>query len=93
MLEIAHIIDDAAEHEDKAAVEKRHAMEVELRKKVFAVDAPDGETDAAFKEEMIEIDHIIDDAAKVENKDAVEKKHKVEDTVRKDRTRDPEHDW
>ncbi len=42
MLEIAHIIDDAAEHEGKAAVEKQRGMEAELRKKVFAVKAPDG---------------------------------------------------
>jgi hypothetical protein len=34
-----------------------------LASKVFAVDAPDGTSDARIKEEMAEIQHIIDDAA------------------------------
>jgi hypothetical protein len=95
LLEINRIINDAAEHEDKAAVEKRHEMEAELRKKVFAVDAPDGVTDAAVKEELLEITHIIDDAAEHESRQAVDKKHKMENTMRKDRTRtqQTEQDW
>lgn len=62
-------------------------------KSTFAVDAPDGLPDARTKEEMAEIDHIIQDAAEHEDKDKIEYQHKMDNAVRKDHARDPEHDW
>ena len=62
-------------------------------KGTFAVDAPDGLPDARIKEEMAEINNIIQDAAEHEDKDKIEYQHKMDDAVRKDRARDPEHDW
>lgn len=44
-------------------------------KKTFSNDAPNGETDLYLKEEQQEINHIIDDATKLEDKEAVE--HKI----------------
>jgi hypothetical protein len=62
-------------------------------KRTFAVDAPDGLPDARIKEEMAEINHIIQDAAEHEDRDKIEYQHKMDNAVRKDRARDPEHDW
>jgi len=92
MLEINHIIEDAAAHEDKEAILRQRAAQAEALK-TFAVDGPDGDSDGHLKEELSEINHIIDDAAVLEDKDAVVRKHKVEDKLRKEHTRDPEHDW
>ena len=61
--------------------------------KVFAVDAPDGDSDAHKIEEQDEVNHIIDDAAVIEDKDEIEAKHKLQDDVKKYHARDPEHDW
>lgn len=61
--------------------------------KFIAVDAPDGETDGHIEEEMEEVKHIIDDASKYEDKEAIEHLHKLQDAVHKERARDPEHDW
>jgi hypothetical protein len=62
-------------------------------KSTFAVDAPDGSADAGTKEDMEEVNHIIKDAAEHEDKDKIELQHKMNHAVRKDRARDPEHDW
>ena len=93
MEEITHIIDDAAVLEDTDAVKREHQMAEELNKKIFAVDAPDGETDGHINEEMEEITHIIDDAAVLEDKQAIIRKHALETAVRKEHAKDPEHDW
>jgi hypothetical protein len=39
----------------------------ELQRRVYAVDAPDGEPDGHVKEEMAEIRHILEDAARFED--------------------------
>jgi hypothetical protein len=62
-------------------------------KSTFAVDAPDGIADAGTKEEMEEVNHIIQDAAEHEDKDKIDFQHKMSHAVQKDRARDPEHDW
>lgn len=59
----------------------------------FAVDAPDGVSDFELNEGVKETSSIIDYAEKHENKEAIEKRHKMEDAVKKERARDPEHDW
>lgn len=66
---------------------------VEENKRVFAVDAPDGESDYHIKEELEEVQHIIEDAAKVENKEEIEKQHEMQKKVKEFHARDPEHDW
>ena len=45
------------------------------------------------KEELLEVDHIIDDAAKLEDKDMINLEHKTEDKIKKEHARDPERDW
>lgn len=94
MKEIQAIFDDVAAHKDEinARLAKLHAL-MEENQKTFAVEAPDGEVDGHIMEEMEEINHIIDDAAKLEDKEQIEYQHKMEDAVAKERVRDPEHDW
>jgi hypothetical protein len=59
----------------------------------YAVDAPDGTSDAQVKEGLKQVNQIIDHAAAHEDADKVDKHHKLEEAVRKERARDPEHDW
>lgn len=42
-----------------------------------------------LKEKMQEIDHIIDDAAKMEDKDAINYQHKMKEEVRREHARIP----
>jgi len=94
LAEVKAIIDDVAAHKEeiKARLQKVAARVAE-NKKTFAVDSPDGETDGHIQEEMEEIKHIIEDAAAHEDKQKVLYQHKMEAAVRKDRAKDPEHDW
>ncbi|CAB9507372.1 expressed unknown protein [Seminavis robusta] len=92
--EIQVLLEEVAvsKEEIKERLAKLH-VQMEEAQKIFAVDSPDGEVDGHIEEEMEEIKHIIDDAAEHEDKDKIEYQHKMEDAVRKDRARDPEHDW
>ena len=94
MKEVQAIFDDVAAHKEEinARLAKLNAA-IKENLKTYAVEAPDGEVDGHILEEMEEINHIIDDAAKLEDKDQIEYQHKMEEGVRKDRARDPEHDW
>jgi hypothetical protein len=94
MKEVNAILEDVAAHKDeiKARLSKLKEMMKE-NQKIFAVDSPDGEDDGHLKEELEEINHIIEDAAEHEDKEKIEYQHKMEDAVRKERARDPEHDW
>jgi hypothetical protein len=60
---------------------------------VFAVDAPDGQYDGFVKEEMIHVDCLIDEAAEMEDKEAIETLHALNQNVQEYHARDPEHDW
>jgi len=57
--------------------------EVKEQQRIFAVEAPDGESDAHLKEELEEVKHIIEDAAALEDKKAVEQMHKKDKEVKK----------
>ena len=80
-------------------IEKLESEVTVLRNKVkeldptFAVDAPDGDSDGHVLEEMLEVEHIIEDAAIHENKKEIDQRHKLEKDVEKFHARDPEHDW
>jgi hypothetical protein len=89
MREIQHIIDDAAIHEDASDI----VLQRSLNAKVFAVDAPDGQADGGIQEELIEVQHMIKDAAVLEDPRSVRYQHDAQRAIRKDRARDPEHDW
>ena len=96
LIEVSHLIDDAANLEDRDKIELRHLKQkqhAKLDKKTFAVDSPDGETEWHLREEAREVDHIIGDAAEVENRSEIDKRHLYEQAIKKDRARDPEHDW
>jgi hypothetical protein len=90
------------DHSKKATPEQREELQARMARMkttmaeaehTAAVDAPDGESDGHIQEELTEIRKIIDDAALHEDKDFVKYEHKMEDAVRKERARDPEHDW
>lgn len=91
---IQFILEDVAVRKEEimARLAKIHAQ-MEEAKKTFAVDSPDGEVDGHTLEEITEINHIIDDAAAHEDTKKIKHQHKMDDAVRKDRARDPEHDW
>ena len=57
--------------------------EARQQQRIFAVEAPDGESDAHLQEELEEVKHMIDDAAVLEKKEEVEKKHQREQEVKK----------
>jgi hypothetical protein len=59
----------------------------------FAVDGPDGTTDAQEREGLQEVSKIIDYAATHEDVQKMNKKHEFQEGVKKERARDPEHDW
>jgi hypothetical protein len=59
----------------------------------FAVDAPDGTSDAQLRDGLKEVNQIIDYAAEHEDVNKINKLHGLQDAVKKERARDPEHDW
>jgi len=91
--EIDRLFDQTARQKEEitAGLAELKAKMAEARK-TYAVDAPDGYPDGYFKEEMAEINHIIDDAAVLEDKDKINYQHKMDEKIRKERARDPEHD-
>jgi hypothetical protein len=89
MAEIRHILDDAALFENADEI----LREREINARVFAVDAPDGNPDGRDQEELVEVRHIIDDASTGEDASSIRYQHAAQDQIRKDRARDPEHDW
>jgi len=81
---------DAAEIDElfKSSTQKKQELAAQMAelkelmasaRKTFAVDAPDGESDWHLKDEMAEINHIIDDAAVLEDKIAVLKLRKEQE--------------
>jgi len=66
---------------ERGAVETKEDLKAQMdhlkvlmeKRKIFAVDSPDGEVDGHIQEEMEEINHIIDDAAARKDKDKIEK--------------------
>jgi hypothetical protein len=61
--------------------------------RAFASDAPDGTTDAELQEGVHEVNRIINDAAKLEDVDAMRKQRAFDRAVINNRARDTEHDW
>ena len=86
---------------DEAALQKREmSSQIENLKtilqgvqNIYAVDAPDGTSDTEVREGLSEVKQIIDFAATHEDVEMVKKHHKLEEAVKKERARDPEHDW
>eukprot|EP00934_Nitzschia_sp_Nitz4_P001815 Nitzschia sp. Nitz4//scaffold1_size375055//213114//213665//NITZ4_000285-RA/size375055-processed-gene-0.444-mRNA-1//-1//CDS//3329541072//1815//frame0 len=62
-------------------------------KTAYAVDSPDGTSDASEREALGAVNAMIDHAAKHEDHEKVDEIHRMENAVKKDRVRDPEHDW
>jgi hypothetical protein len=89
MMEIRNIVDDAARFENAQEI----LRDRESSARVFAVDAPDGQPDGCVHEELAEIKHMIDDASALEDVKAIQYQHAAQEQIRKDRARDPEHDW
>lgn len=62
--------------------------------KAFAVDSPDGVSDGQLQREFQQANRIINQQAKShEDASKINKQHKIENEIRKERARDPEHDW
>jgi hypothetical protein len=94
--EVEQIIEYAATHENVDMINKQHALveaERAADRKIFAVDAPDGSADYQLKEGFKEVDQIIDFAATHEDVKNINYRHGMEQAVREERARDPEHDW
>ncbi|CAJ1933322.1 unnamed protein product [Cylindrotheca closterium] len=85
----------AAEKEElsKQLKDLKNMMMKVQKNPFFAVDSPDGMADAELVNDEAEVDRIIDYASKFEDTEMVEQKHKIEDAIKKERARDPEHDW
>jgi len=73
--EIENLFNTAGQQKEEisTSIAELKAMMTEA-KKTYAVDAPDGETDWHMKEEMIEVDHIIADAANFKERDHFDKR-------------------
>jgi outer membrane protein assembly factor BamB len=87
MEEIKHIIDDAAVMEDPTVIQAKHDAQAAFSEKTnqtLAVDAPDGEADWYLKDQMEEIEHLIDDAARTEDTAAINVKHDHADAFREE---------
>jgi hypothetical protein len=87
---------------EKSASQKQHlshqiaslkALLMQAQGTYFAVDAPDGTSDAQLRDGLKEVNQIIDYAAEHEDINKMNKRHEFEDAVKKERARDPEHDW
>ena len=76
-----------------SSLESMKAILLAQKTKTYAVDAPDGTSDGSIREGIQEVNEIIDYAAKHEDTEKIRKQHEYEDAVKKDRARDPEHDW
>ena len=57
--------------------------EVRQQQRIFAVEAPDGVSDALLQEELEEVKHIIDDAAVLEKNEEIKKKRQRKEEVKK----------
>ena len=79
----------AASTEDATAILADRAAAA----KIMAVESPDGEVDGHILEELEEVNHIIEEAAKFEDKEAVEKRHDWDEKERIEAEKHPEHDW
>lgn len=96
LFQVNRIIEEASQHEDKDAVIKQHMATERILKeqgKVFAVDAPDGDSDGHVQEEMHEVNRIIEEASQSEDKQAIIMQHKVQEKIQMERAKDAEHDW
>jgi len=94
LAEAKAIFDDMAAHKEEIRERLAAIKElVEDAKKIYAVDSPDGDSDAHMADEMAEVDNIINFAAEHEDKKKIEKEHKLQQDVRKFHAKDPEHDW
>jgi len=80
MQEVEHILDD-------------HCKPHYLKFKEYAVDAPDGESDDIQQVQTKDVLDQISEMGATENKESIVRQHATEDQVKKERARDPEHDW
>jgi len=55
----------------------------------YAVDGPDGESDVHLEEEMVEIEHIIDDAAVLEDREHIDHQHEEQARMGKEVAEEP----
>jgi hypothetical protein len=80
--EIDKLFDESVKHKQDISTElselKSFLQDAHQDARFYGVDAPDGESDWHVQEEMQEINHIIDDAAVLEDKDEVMRRHKME---------------
>lgn len=77
----------------KQLEELKKMMMMRAQTMYYAVDAPDGMPDAELVDEEVEVDRIIDYASKFEDAKEVKRQHEMEKAIKKERARDPEHDW
>ncbi|GAX27951.1 hypothetical protein FisN_32Lh029 [Fistulifera solaris] len=76
--EIDRLFDQSQQHKDDIAaeLEKMKRFLIDART-IFAVEAPDGISDAMEKEDMKQAAHIIDEAAIYEDKEEIDAQHRT----------------
>jgi hypothetical protein len=76
------------------ALLKAAVMNAKRGAQAFAVDSPDGVSDAQMQRDFQQVSQIINQQAKShEVASKINQQHKIENAIRKDRARDAEHDW
>ena len=93
--ELEALFAEAATQKDVMAAQIQHLKALLTNAQaITAVDAPDGTSDNELQDGLKEVEQIIDyEAEHPEIIEQVNKHHELEDAVRKERARDPEHDW
>jgi hypothetical protein len=93
MVEIDALFEKAASQKALLSSQIAELKTILANRRAYATDAPDGTSDAELREGLKEVKKIIDDAAKLEDADAIRKQRAFDRAVKTDRARDPQHDW
>jgi hypothetical protein len=93
MVEIDALFEKSASKKALLSSQIAELKAVLANARAYASDAPDGTSDAEIREGVREANRIINDAAKIEDADAIRKQRAFDRAVQADRARDTEHDW
>jgi hypothetical protein len=90
----AKAAEQKGEISSQLALLKAAVMNAKRGAQAFAVDSPDGVSDAQIQRDFQQVNQMINQQAKShEDASKINQQHKMENAIRKERTRDPEHDW
>ena len=81
MVEVDHLIKEAAAMENKEFVGRLHAQQAGAAR-IYAVDSPDGTPDDAVEDDLHCVEEIIDFAATHEDKEEILRMHKENEELK-----------